>query len=372
MTVEYLMRNNSGIGFVRIPEDADISIKITDVTLYAGEETIIILSGKGGFSDFSDTVRFLSGEDDSEYNKLQAINTKIISSILRATKDKNLLMSYSISSLKARDAELEDSTDKWRKWIATVNALGDISKETSYLNYSLYGAFSIRRVTSKDKFKASVTATNNIFEYLNDGIYRSAVKTYTGSIYYAKGIGDNFAWRVANDSKRATYYNFELRNETSLGIEYSLFPYSTSQLAQMRFSIVPSAIYYDYYEKTIFERDEEWRGRVKCRTALDLIRERYSLSCAVSGEIFLSKERFYNIYAESEADINIFKGMNLEFYGNISFPRDQFYLKASEYSEEEILLKQNQMLTDYILYLYVGISYSFGSKFANVFNIMFD
>jgi hypothetical protein len=51
---------------------------------------------------------------------------------------------------------------------------------------------------------------------------------------------------------------------------------------------------------------------------------------------------------------------------------DQLFLPKAGASEQEVLLRRRQLATSYSYFTFFGISYTFGSKFANIVNPRFE
>ena len=64
-------------------------------------------------------------------------------------------------------------------------------------------------------------------------------------------------------------------------------------------------------------------------------------------------------------------GVLQNVYGNYEWIRDQLYISAAGATEEQILLRQRALATDFNYYTSFGISYRFGSIFNNVVNPRF-
>jgi hypothetical protein len=52
--------------------------------------------------------------------------------------------------------------------------------------------------------------------------------------------------------------------------------------------------------------------------------------------------------------------------------RDQINIRQNGASQEEVLLQQQELLTDFEVNAYMGLSYRFGSIYNNVVNPRFD
>jgi hypothetical protein len=60
--------------------------------------------------------------------------------------------------------------------------------------------------------------------------------------------------------------------------------------------------------------------------------------------------------------------LSFDINTEISRIKDQFYLSAEGIESDDILLRRRQRETDFRYELRLGISYRFGSKYANIVN----
>ena len=57
--------------------------------------------------------------------------------------------------------------------------------------------------------------------------------------------------------------------------------------------------------------------------------------------------------------------------GGVEFVRDQLFLPRRGASTDEILLQERQLATSFRYWMSLALSYSFGSRFANIVNPRF-
>ena len=72
------------------------------------------------------------------------------------------------------------------------------------------------------------------------------------------------------------------------------------------------------------------------------------------------------------ANVRIVRSLSLSFFGNVSRVRDQVFLPRSDASDEEVLLRQRDLQTDFNYTLKVNLRFTFGSIFNNIVNPRFD
>jgi len=172
-------------------------------------------------------------------------------------------------------------------------------------------------------------------------------------------------------ANRSTFLNRDLALSAGPAVEYNIFPYreSTRRSLTVRYAVEIAS--FNYQLPTI-----------EGKTAQVLPRHVLSISTAVQqpwGEIFGSVEgtqylndpSLHRINTELRLEYRLFRGFSLEASAEFSRIKDQFYLPALDLSEEEILLERRQRETDFQYDFGIGLSYQFGSTFANIVNPRF-
>jgi hypothetical protein len=102
------------------------------------------------------------------------------------------------------------------------------------------------------------------------------------------------------------------------------------------------------------------------------LRQRWgSTGFALNLNQYLHDMQKYNASLFGNANLRLFKGFSVDFYGEYSRVHDQLALPKRELSDEEVLLRRRQLETAYRYWGGFGIRYSFGSMFNNVVNPRF-
>jgi hypothetical protein len=169
----------------------------------------------------------------------------------------------------------------------------------------------------------------------------------------------------------STFLNQDLTVALAPAIEYNLFPYSESTRRQLTLQYAAGVTRFDYKEETIFDEATETLPNHSLITSLSVKQPWGTVSGSISGAQYLHDLERYRLTLFNRLDVRLFKGFSLDVFGNIALIRDQIYLPAGGATEEEILLRQRQLATDFDYFASVGISYRFGSIFNNVVNPRF-
>ena len=70
-------------------------------------------------------------------------------------------------------------------------------------------------------------------------------------------------------------------------------------------------------------------------------------------------------------NIRVRRGLSLTLSGSGSRIHDQIFLPRADQSDEDVLLRRQQLATDFDYRFSVGLTYSFGSIYNNVVNSRF-
>ena len=70
--------------------------------------------------------------------------------------------------------------------------------------------------------------------------------------------------------------------------------------------------------------------------------------------------------------LNLVKGLQFNVGGGASLIRDQIFLAAAGQTPEQILTQQRALASNYSLFVFTGLSYSFGSIYNSVVNPRLD
>ena len=97
------------------------------------------------------------------------------------------------------------------------------------------------------------------------------------------------------------------------------------------------------------------------------------------GEIYggLEGSHYFHDFTKRRAEffgvvsVRLLEGLSLNVQGEFEMIQDQLALPLGDASLEEILLQQRELATDFELSGSISLSYTFGSRFANIVNTRF-
>ena len=137
----------------------------------------------------------------------------------------------------------------------------------------------------------------------------------------------------------------------------------------IRYAIGPE--YFNYTEKTIFERETETRLRHGIDIEFNQTQKWGNISIFASTEQFLHNLTQYKVELNPDVELNLIKGLSLNFGGSVSFVNDRINIAQTEFSDEDILLQAIQLDTNYTFFTYLGFNYRFGTQNNSIVNPRF-
>jgi hypothetical protein len=367
------------IGFVdhvRNRQDADMHLLITpQQTGGGGTEYTLLFIGQRGFEGMSDTLRHhtpqTATEDERRSGLASIIKLGLARYAARTAAAEGLAISYAVPAAQAvPEAAVRDP---WNLWTFRTSVRGFFNGESRFSSRSVNGSLSASRITDdwKIQFSANGNQSRQRFEIDSLTTITSRQEGYGLSNLTVKSLSDHWSAGARTSASSSTFLNQDLHFRFGPAIEYSFYPYEEATRRQFTVQYTAGISHYNYDEITIFDQLEETLPDHSLRTSIDLKQPWGSLSFSVEGAQFLHEPERYRGVASGDMDVRLVKGLSLNFFGSMSYIRDQIHLSAAGATPEEVLLRLQQLETNYRYFASMGISYTFGSIFNNVVNPRF-
>ena len=263
--------------------------------------------------------------------------------------------------------------DPWDFWAFNVRGSTSLSGETSYESSSHSGSVSANRTTDAWKLNFAGRFSRNLRTYEVDDTtsVEYTREEWSASGLTVKSITPRFSVGARVGAGRSTYYNEDFRWNVSPGVEVNLFPYSESSRRSLTFQALMNVRHWDYEVETIFGQTAETRLAASLEASMRFIQPWGTASVGAQHSRYLHDTDKWQSTLDASIEVRVFKGFSVSVSGYYGWIRDQLYLEAEGYTEQEILLRQRALATDFNYYTYFTISYRFGSIFNNIVNPRF-
>jgi len=271
-----------------------------------------------------------------------------------------------------RGGTTSSGEDPWNYWVFRLRGSGFVNGESStrYARYS--GSVNADRTTNAWRIGLGA----NYYRYeqryeLSTGPATSIRKDWGMNGLLVRSVGPQWALGVRADAGSSTYNNQKLDLKIQTGIEYDFFPYEQSSRRSLTIRYLVGPSYFDYKDRTIYGYMSETRAQQSLTGTLALVQPWGSWSTSVSAADYLGEGSKYHTSVFGNVNVRLFKGFSIGFSANYTWLHDQIYISAEGLTDEQILLQQRQLSTQFQYYTSVSIQYRFGSIFNNVVNPRF-
>jgi len=374
---DHIRREIPFVGYVREPAQADIHLFITDQeTGDGGRSYEFSFIGRRDFADMNFEFEQTVGRNATESEIREEINNVIRMGLfpymLRSSGSAGFSLSYE-SNDKVRSPGLA-MEDPWKYWVFEIYAGSlNLDMESSQTEFDSRWGFYANKITDKWKLQF-----RPYFNYSYDEIERSNGETIE-SRRHRHGI-DSYAIRSVNNQWSAGLFGEYLtRNDQNLrhqiqiqpGIEYSLLPYDVATRKEIKFSYRVGYSYQDYYDETIFNKFEEHLLNHQLAASVGIEQPWGSISSGLVGSHFFHDFEKRRAEFFGRFSVRLFEGFSLSAGASFEMIRDQLSLRLGDASLEDVLLRQQEISTDFEFSGFIALSYTFGSDFANIVNTRF-
>lgn len=364
------------LNYVRDPEVADLHIFVTGVGTTGGREFNISFIGRRAFSNFNYDLTYQASRNNSNDETRQGMVRAIKAGLMPFINQSPLANQFSVefeSNGNAREVFISDH-DPWDYW--TFEAyLGNISigLESNQTNFNSRWGIIIDRVTNEWKFTARPYFNYSFREIKREKEpnIRRTIKRHGYDTHALKSINEH--WSVG------VFGNYVTRNDRNLkhqyiitpAIEYSLLPYELATRRAITLTYYVGYSFTTYYERTIFGKMEEDLLNQRIQASINIRQPWGNLFGNMQYSHFLHDMDIRRYGISGGTSFRLSKGLSLNLNTNFQLIQDQITLPAGDSSLEDILLQQRQLATDFTFSGSIGVSYKFGSEYANVVNTRF-
>jgi hypothetical protein len=372
---DYIRQEIGFVDYVRERQDAQLHILVTQQgTAGGGRQYTLNFIGIREFAGLSDTLKYTSLNSDTDELRRRGLTRVMKMGLMRFVASTpvadGIQITYATPGMQQRRVVPQVRSDPWNFWTFRLGFSGNMNGESSRQNQSLTGSVSANRTTQL--WKANVRSNGRYSENrytLGDG--REVVninRNWGVDGLLVRSIAGNMAVGMTSNVSSSIFSNHTLAVRLAPAVEYNFFPYSESTRRQFLVQYSVGAAMLDYVEMTIYDKEEETLFHHALNISYGLQQPWGSAGASVSRSNYFHDATFSRMQFEGGMDVNIVRGLSVNFTGNYSKIADQLSLPRRNASDEDVLVSRRQLETSYRYRFSVGGSYRFGSMFNNVVN----
>ena len=370
----YIRNELKSVNYARDISDANVIVLgMNETTGSGGEKYRFIFEGKNEFKGMNDTLVFESAQDATteEIRNLYMRHLKLglLPYFLKTPLGKKIEFEYP----ETTSSQTTLPNDPWKGWVISLSSHGSFNGEQSSKSLNIYSNLRVYKVT--EGWKLTMGASNNYSKnnYAYDEYsYEYVNRSYNSYIQYVLSMGEHWSLGMFASAGSSTFNNFNLNTSLKPALEYNVFPYKKSFEKQLRISYKIGANYVDYIDTTIFLKTKELLQEHSLSINFGLVKKWGDIDLSIYGSQYLHDLELYDLGSYINFSIRIIKGLSVSLAAGYSMIRNQINLSKADVTQEELLLQQRQIKTNYSYWGYLGLSYTIGSRYNNIVNPRFD
>ena len=375
---DYLRQVVTFVNYVRDRPDAQVHVLVTrQGTGGGGRAWTLDFYGLQEFEGMDDQLVMYTTQDDTDDSERRAFAQILRLGLVRYAAQTPLATQLDVAQRpldatgrRLGNAQPED--DPWNFWVYRARFRMFFDAEEREDTKSFSGSFSANRTTEMWKMRVGVNANYREDSFdLTDSTFTNVRRDNALDARFIKSLGEHMGFGFGGSLVTTTFRNQDLTARVAPAIEYNVFPYSESTRRQFTVSYSTGFNSFRYEEPTIFGKLEENRVNHAVQTSFEVNEPWGESDVTLEFSQFLDEPDQNRVVFFGDVEIRLFRGFFLSLNGSSSLIRDQIYLPRRDATDEEILVRQRQLATDYEWRFRIGITYSFGSIFNNVVNARF-
>lgn len=374
--IDFVRREIPYINYVRDRSEAQVHLLITrQSTGSGGIEYRMNFIGLKEFDGTNQETVYVSSPDETGDKTRKGYTRMIAFGLMKYVAETPLIEGLSLHYNDSLGTISEDHVveDNWKSWVFDIRFIGELDEQESYSSFGSESDLGARKVTPdwKVEFGASYDRSDRTYRY-DDTVYVSKKTSFSFRNLTVKSVNDHWSLGARYGIYSSSYGNTRLSASLAPALEYNLFPYFESNRKQIRFQYRVGYGYVFYQDTTIFDKMEEGLFSHQLSVAGDFRQPWGSINFSVQGSNYLHDWSKNSLRTWAGFYFRVFKGLSLSISGDAALIHDQLSLTKGGATEEEMLLRQKQIASQYDYSVKLGFSYTFGSIYNNVVNPRFS
>lgn len=369
---DHFRREISFVRWVRDHRDADVHVLGTDEPTGAGgRRYTFAFIGLRTFTGLVDTLRYLSRRTDSDAEVRAGQLRTLMLGLVRYVARTPLAEFVNVTHVGPVMPLRPRADDPWNLWVLTVAVGGNVNAERERRAFSGNGAVQANRTSEQLKldFMVSLEASHSETDVPDlDTTFVNAQQRFTFDFVAVKGVGRSWSAGVRAFGGSSSFDNTEFSLQAGPAIEYSIFPYEESTRRQVTLLYTIGLAAFDYQEETVFGLTSEVRPAHVVELAVAVQQPWGTVSTTLRASQFLHDVSKHRLGLFGGLSFRLVRGIDLNIFAGASRVKDQLYISGAGLTPEERLLQTRRFETDFLVSGTVGVSFRFGSRFANVVN----
>lgn len=366
-------------------EDSDVHVIATSQAIAGGGRQIALdFIGRGSMEELAERLTFTSSGTAVQVETLDGLTQTLRLGLLRYAVAGGLGENFDIRFTGnlpgAQPGQTGTATpaqamaDRWNYWTFEVGLSGNANIRETSESLRVSPGFSADRVTEAWKLGFEVeTDIRRESRQLSDGrSVRDDRNDWEVEALVVRSMGNHFSGGFTLEAQNSISNNRRALVGFSPAMEYNYFPYLVANRRQFTVLYSAGLEYSNYIEETVFNQLSEARPVHELRVRYSAREQWGNAGIGIDYSQYLNDLELYSTGVNGNLNFRITRGLQLNLNGNASLVNNEIYIPRSDCSAEEILLNRCSLPSAYQYSGSIGLSYRWGSPFANIVNTRFS
>jgi hypothetical protein len=371
---DYLREQIGFVNLVRDPRLADVTVQVTSLPNASGGRTYSIeFIGTRREAPAADTLLVDISVNTPEIvgrdMLVRGVKVGLIPFLHGTDAMPHLDVTYRPPALTTTTATRGEK-DRWNAWVFRVGGQGNVEGDDNYQSRGADWSFRATRVTEALKLSLSARGDYKRSRYkLSDSTTLVGYsRSWSTQGLIVQSLGDHFSLGFLSEGGSSIFENTKQYVRAGPVIEYDVYPYreATQRQIMVRYSL--GARSNRYVDTTIYGKLAESRPHHELSITPNIMRPWGDIFGSTVWSQYLDDPTKRRLTTNLGVNFRITAGLNVNFYGQYSYIRDQLNISGTDLTDEERLLRLRELQSGSYFFTAIGLSYTFGSVFSNVVN----
>ena len=370
---EYFVEQVGFVNWVRDRADADVHLLVNTIgTGGGGTEYSIAFLGARRFAGARDSLRYNSVPNESQDATRSGLAKLFKVGLVRFAATTSVAKQLDIRYESPKSTARAAVRDPWNFWTFEVGGDAFGNGEASFKSMRVFGNVEANRITERWKTELKLNSSYRSTQYeLTEGTFKDYQRSASAGAKVGKSISSHWTAGGFTSVGRSDYQNQRVSAIIAPAIEYDLFPYAQATKRQLTFLYLIGPRYFRYKETTLYDKLEESLLFHQLLVGLRTKQQWGSSNVSLTASSYPTQSEFYRLTMNGHVELQIVKGLSMRLGGYAARVNDQLYLQKGKLTDEERLVRQRSLATNYEYFFSAGMSYAFGSIYNTIVNPRF-
>ena len=267
----------------------------------------------------------------------------------------------------------EAAYDPWDYWTFQVSLSGNMDVRETRTSTRLNPRLNAGRVTEgwKLNFHTRFDMRRDRRDLADGREVRDDRDNWRFTSLVVRSISDHVSMGLDADLRNSVQRNQHARLQFNPAVEYNYYPYAQATRRQLIAHYSVGMEHSNYMEETVFGATQETLPQHRLGVQYRAREEWGNAGAGIDANQYLHDGGFYSFGIQADLSYRIVRGLELNVSGSAAMVNDNIHTPAQDISDEDILLGRQALPSSYRYETSVGLSYRWGSSFANVVNTRF-